>query len=1049
MDLNGRFLHVFFSFAVFVFSDAIYVYIKVSPIVHGKFGEVTIYEKPELCGDIIVEGDSLGYEIARLGPFNYSCRLIERIDFFERRQDSSPTAFPYYYLVDKREVLECPANSGPYPLKCSKGEMPKPRSSECCPFIAHSNGTRMCCPEGKFPGTYDGEGVCCPEKTSCCLEGEGVVRVENGEAICMKKERPFVTTPTTTSTTTTETTIPTTTTTSTEAATTAIAKGCPKDKMQEGGRCCYYITRNKRRSCCPEGKFPGTYDGEGVCCPEKTSCCPEGEDMVKVENGEAVCKKKEEKTDQPSSTSTTPTTASTTTTETTTTITSTEAATTTTAEKCPKGQMLKPEGAGCCSFITDKGQSSCCPDGMFSGTYDGKGVCCPEKGSCCPAGQEVVARVDNRAICCPKGKRTVIGSSQCCYAIKKKGRDVCCPEGTFPGKDANSNEVCCPQEKTCCPQGTVITGEENGRATCCPKGEAFQKALGGKDLCCPRGQKMLGTSSQCCYTIKQRDGQEVCCPKGRFPGKDKTGDELCCPQKDGCCPAGQEVGGRIIDDAICCPKGEEFKGIHENQYVCCPQGQSLLKEASKCCWAIGKQDGTDMCCPSNTFPGKDDKGAEVCCPQKENCCPAGQEVGGRDGYKAICCPKGKVFIRKEAGIDVCCAKGTEFKGMVDMKPVCCPPEMRLTKGTSKCCSHTLQYNPVFGKCIGTVKIVGKPQNQREMNKHCSDIGAQPVKIVNKEQNDVIEHSIIGLQIPEGWEWGKENFRWVSDNSKPNYTNWRFTEPNNMQAFYGTEVFVFSEAIYVYIKVSPIVHGEFGEVIIYEKPERCGNIIVEGDSLGYEIARLGPFNYSCRLIERIDFFERRQDSSPTAFPYYYLVDKREVLECPAMLGPYPFDEQKKLKEYEIVLDLLAGVRFSAPFIGVLNQYSHNFFLQQATSITRLTLEEVDRPEDYELLVKLIAMENLEECQIRNFDRKLNFIAVEACVEKWKANEQFRFRLISSGAYSKQEIEPLFGEADEDGYYALIVEGHMSRYAGLRLGPPLRRKRYTVCGAWPFE
>ncbi|KAK0423461.1 hypothetical protein QR680_008154 [Steinernema hermaphroditum] len=162
-----------------------------------------------------------------------------------------------------------------------------------------------------------------------------------------------------------------------------------------------------------------------------------------------------------------------------------------------------------------------------------------------------------------------------------------------------------------------------------------------------------------------------------------------------------------------------------------------------------------------------------------------------------------------------------------------------------------------------------------------------------------------------------------------------------------------------------------------------------------------------------------------------------------------DEQKKLKEYEIVLDLLAGVRFSAPFIGVLNQYSHNFFLQQATSITRLTLKEVDRPEDYELLVKLIAMENLEECRIRNFDRKLNFIAVEACVEKWKANEQFRFRLISSGAYSKQEIEPLFGEADEDGYYALIVEGHTSRFAGLRLGPPLRGKRYTVCGAWPFE
>ncbi|KAK0422999.1 hypothetical protein QR680_007917 [Steinernema hermaphroditum] len=182
------------------------------------------------------------------------------------------------------------------------------------------------------------------------------------------------------------------------------------------------------------------------------------------------------------------------------------------------------------------------------------------------------------------------------------------------------------------------------------------------------------------------------------------------------------------------------------------------------------------------------------------------------------------------------------------------------------------------------------------------------------------------------------------------------------------------------------------------------------------------------------------------------DVGNACAIPAMLMPFRqlfVEERNKLEEYEIVLDLIAGVRFRAPLIRVLNQYSHNFFSQQVTNIRRLFLKEVDRSEDYELLVKLIAMENLEECEIHNFDRKLNFIAVEACVEKWKANEQFRFRFASSGAYSKQEIEPLFGEADEDGYYALIVEGRTSRYVGLQLDLPWRKERCMSCGTWRFE
>ncbi|KAK0408505.1 hypothetical protein QR680_004000 [Steinernema hermaphroditum] len=200
-----------------------------------------------------------------------------------------------------------------------------------------------------------------------------------------------------------------------------------------------------------------------------------------------------------------------------------------------------------------------------------------------------------------------------------------------------------------------------------------------------------------------------------------------------------------------------------------------------------------------------------------------------------------------------------------------------------------------------------------------------------------------------------------------------------------------------------------------------------------------FNRRFMRLNRCDVYSplRRTDDA-----FIVSTDElRKIAECfrlnssPSQHVVVDSDIQRiKLEGYEILLDLLAGARFSVPSIGVLNQYSHNFFSQQATSITQLILSEVDRPEDYELLAKLIAMENLERCEIRNINRKLNFIAVEACVKKWKSNEQFIFYLSSSGAYSKQEVEPLFGEADENGYYALIVEGRTSRFVGLRYGSP---------------
>uniref|UniRef100_A0A1I7YH06 C-type lectin domain-containing protein n=1 Tax=Steinernema glaseri TaxID=37863 RepID=A0A1I7YH06_9BILA len=77
---------------------------------------------------------------------------------------------------------------------------------------------------------------------------------------------------------------------------------------------------------------------------------------------------------------------------------------------------------------------------------------------------------------------------------------------------------------------------------------------------------------------------------------------------------------------------------------------------------------------------------------------------------------------------------------------------------------------------------------------CSPYNALPVKIENKEQDDALKRlnwwgsSLIGLHIPEGQPWGENNFRWISDGSKPNYTNWYKlqNEPNNIE---GNEVFV--------------------------------------------------------------------------------------------------------------------------------------------------------------------------------------------------------------------------------------------------------------------
>ncbi|KAK0422253.1 hypothetical protein QR680_007465 [Steinernema hermaphroditum] len=130
-----------------------------------------------------------------------------------------------------------------------------------------------------------------------------------------------------------------------------------------------------------------------------------------------------------------------------------------------------------------------------------------------------------------------------------------------------------------------------------------------------------------------------------------------------------------------------------------------------------------------------------------------------------------------------------------------------------------------------------------------------------------------------------------------------------------------------------------------------------------------------------------------------------------------------REYGEFLDLLADFPFVDVWIKQLNQHSYNFLAKQAATMRRLDLgdmrEEVIRPEDQELLVKLIGMDNLEQCNISC--GKFNFAVTEACVEKWKVTETFSFRLSSDGSYSAQEVEKLFGKAvGVSGDYRLLLE-----------------------------
>ncbi|KAK0422763.1 hypothetical protein QR680_007769 [Steinernema hermaphroditum] len=123
----------------------------------------------------------------------------------------------------------------------------------------------------------------------------------------------------------------------------------------------------------------------------------------------------------------------------------------------------------------------------------------------------------------------------------------------------------------------------------------------------------------------------------------------------------------------------------------------------------------------------------------------------------------------------------------------------------------------------------------------------------------------------------------------------------------------------------------------------------------------------------------------------------------------------VEEYAVVLNLLADVPLTFSYFPFLNKHTHYFFSRQ-TAIRILRLKEVERPEDEEFLLKLIAMDSLEDCDVR-CSRKLKFAIIKACVESKKK--------IEKNLFVKDIGEP--GD-----YYGLHLDGRTSSYVAVDIG-----------------
>ena len=290
---------------------------------------------------------------------------------------------------------------------------------------------------------------------------------------------------------------------------------------------------------------------------------------------------------------------------------------------CPDDKTQCPNKDTCCLLSTDV--YGCCPQP--------NATCCADKKHCCPHGyicdkptstcmkagmeeqvvplQELVIKTPTKI--CRDGGSCPNGDTCCLNGPSTYG---CCPI---------LNAVCCPDLKSCCPEGYKCDVESGT----CIKGAVIKSlelielvrslSNDANVITCPGNEQTCPDGNTCCITVSGRYG---CCP---------VADANCCSDHIHCCPigftcdvtAGTCTKSSLDCDKENCPNGTIIKAdliehvkriednIKHNEIVICPGGVQYCLNDETCCPNLS---GGYSCCPD---PNAD------CCSDGVHCCPSG------------------------------------------------------------------------------------------------------------------------------------------------------------------------------------------------------------------------------------------------------------------------------------------------------------------------------------------------------------------------------------------------------------------------------------------
>ncbi|XP_064647998.1 SCO-spondin-like isoform X2 [Lineus longissimus] len=324
-----------------------------------------------------------------------------------------------------------------------------------------------------------------------------------------------------------------------------------------------------------------------------------------------------------------------------------------------------PDGNTCCKLAS--GDYGCCPlpDAM----------CCSDNVHCCPQGYTC----DVQSGSCNKGLISVKWVKK----IQAKAKDVRCLEGKCP-----DNNTCCQQGSRlygCCPFPNAVCCSD--RRHCCPEGFTCHQSLGTctdgsyhipwrnetkpsqstlpivvirrtdtivKGVHCPDGKQVCPDDTTCC---QMSTGAYGCCP---MPNAN------CCPDHIHCCPHEQKCdikSGACVNGDMTFPLLKKFAAKFAD--VVCPDGQGTCPTDSTCCKLASGKYG---CCP---LP------SATCCDDHIHCCPNGYTCDTAQST----CNKGALFVPMAKKIP---AESVVPEKLLGSK-ILCPDRETVCDEGSTCC----------------------------------------------------------------------------------------------------------------------------------------------------------------------------------------------------------------------------------------------------------------------------------------------------------------------------------------------------------------------------